>query len=302
MVKSQTKPESSLFLLRGGSSAVPLRGVVIPSALWLCLFLELQRYKRSPATAKAVSELQEHGTSKWKCFRSSLLPLLVVFMVSCGKEHSFPWQAGGIWKYGPGVSAISLNLSFWVAEVVTDCTMDECNIEEQTNSTTWTTSFSVLTQVVLIVALTRKGSTFSHAVFWMKAFETLIATTAAKLLDNVYWILIGVLASSFLATFALSGNLAPLPDGVSSSSAWAYFVTTLSATMAYQFLQNIPRGEVLIKNINLMRSCFGCMVIFLFNVPSSWIIYDILNFSLFFGSKVVTDMVAISALERTTRK
>ena len=116
-LKPQTMPESNLFLLRGGASTVPLRGVgvdagvlgvTISSAIWLCLFLELQGYKKAPSTTKAISELRDHRSSKWKCLRSTLLPLLLVFMVGCGKEHSF---LGKLMVFGSTVPVPALFLS-----------------------------------------------------------------------------------------------------------------------------------------------------------------------------------------------
>lgn len=188
---------------------------------------------------------------------------------------------------------MGLCLGFWAPEITLDTALDEC----ASLSLTPVAVLSLVVQLLLIVVLTTKDSCVGHMVMWLKAAEVLLATICAKTVDHPYWINIAILATSFIAAVAASGHLAPLPPNVPMMGAVSYFTVTVLANTAYQLVQNFKWGPLkLIGNVKIARASLCCLSMWLCGTPPSWILFDSINFSMFFLLKVATDTVALMAV------
>jgi hypothetical protein len=299
-------PDNRLMGLRGGGAGLPtsassfkellLPAVGVSSATWLMFASDIitrsnnQKSKESRlAIAMMSKELKAHRGEKLQSLRQTLVPALLTLIVACVKAKVFPWDPQ-LWEYGPRPSLIGLNFGFWVAEITMDTCLDECE-SLHLNTTKVTTAILQLALIVMLTTTHNDG----HALFWMKAAETLIATALARVLDSFYWVVIAGLAVGFLAIGGSMGFLATPPKGVPTSGIVAYFVATVWASTMYQVVQNV--SSVKIKNVKLLRTLACGLATCCAGTPPSWIVYDAINFALFFFFKVVTDSVALQALQ-----
>jgi hypothetical protein len=313
-----------VFVLRGGAvhSSIPdllqrntqgvikqtlldvaLPTIAIPATLWFVLAYNI-RYALLQTSLTSTTKdrkryiatsLRQHRLQKFNVLRKSFLSAsLFTVIATCLYLRSYPWQAP-LWRYGPSPTALGLNFAFWAANGITDSVVDECSGLLLYP----TAALAGILQLILIVVLSTGQTRFGHAIFWLKAIEVLLATALAKVIDHPYWVVIALVASGLIAMLATTSQLAPLPPGVKVSGVLAYFGATTLASSGYQLVQNNQRlAEILVSNIQLFRACLGCLSVLFFGTPASWVLYDIINFTMHIGFKVITDTVALEAVSK----
>ena len=298
----QGQRDSVLLRLRGGSAVsesvvssrpllFSLKGVLMPavglsSLVWFVFAWEIHRQRGAITEKEMISKhLKAHRQEKVQSVQDTLVPMLLILSFLSVFTRSLPWHAE-FWKEGPPALALGLNFAFWVAEITMDSALDELGALKMGTSTT----FTDLLQLGLIVYLTNRRT--GHIIFVFKATETILATSLARVVDHPYWTFIAVASTLFFAAAFSTGYLAPLP--VEFIPAAAYFAATLMASTAYQIIQNSLGFRL--RNVKLFRAAACCIAVATAGTPPSWILYDVINFLLFFVFKIVTDTVGICAL------
>mmetsp|Transcript_23491 Transcript_23491/g.34813 ORF Transcript_23491/g.34813 Transcript_23491/m.34813 type:complete len:383 (-) Transcript_23491:411-1559(-) len=278
-----------------------LPAAAVSSAMWLVLAFDIRttlaRQQKTGGepnkriiTQEMMIQLRDHRLEKLASLKGAVLPLIPLLVACSAHAKSLRWQES-LWQHGPSGNSLGLSFAFWAAEIAMDTALDECGPLQPF----YAAAFSGVVQLAMIVVLTtnRRG----HIVFLLKAIVTLLATALAKGIDNLFWIGIATMASSFVAVMALTGRLAALPPGVPATGAIVYFAATLFSSTAYHLVQNRTWASSFMGHVKMVRAGLGCLSMVFAGTPPSWVLCDSFHYANFFCLKIATDTIALWALQ-----
>lgn len=271
--------------------------IFIPSIILLVLWLELRikhagiHKKEAFVSNKTQVDLKEHKHEKtlvWK----NVLPLTIISTLAIvAKAGSVPWNPH-LWRFGPSASLVGYAFAFWVAEVTMDCCLDECHSYQPRV----TILASVATMITIILKLTTTSTSSSHlghVLFLWKAMEVLLATCIGRVIDKLEWGIVALLCSIIFGMNARLGRVPSIPDGIGTMGWISYLSVTVGMSTLYQMMQNLSTFRV--KKILELRA-IARIVALVLGTPPSWLLFDIWNFQIFMGWKVLVDSVALHAI------
>ena len=270
--------------------------ILIPSIILLVLWLELRikhvgiHKKDTFVSNKTQTDLKEHKNEKtlvWK----NVLPLTIISTLAIvAKAGSAPWNPH-LWIFGPSASLVGYAFAFWVAEVTMDCCLDECH-SYQPRVTILASIATMITIILKLTTTSTSSSRLGHVLFLWKAMEVLLATCIGRVIDKLEWGIVALFCSILFGMNARLGRVPSIPDGIGTMGWISYLTVTVGMSTLYQMMQNLSTLRV--KKILELRA-IARIVALILGTPPSWLLFDIWNFQIFMGWKVLVDSVALHA-------